>query len=225
MIRVSILQTNYIPWLGYFYLISRSNIFVTYDIVQYTKNDWRNRNIIRTTNGPQWLTVPIHKTKLSDNINTVTISNSYWMRKHWMSIEQNYSKSPFFEETYSNFKKIYNKNWEFLSDLNNALIREVMKCLEIKTKVVNAESLAPIGGKNERILDICNKLNATTYITGPAAKSYLNKETFEDNDINIEWIDYSTILRKFEGRYSVLDTIFNNLNDAKLIINHLEPSK
>ncbi|MDO6684713.1 MULTISPECIES: WbqC family protein [unclassified Agarivorans] len=223
MKKISILQSNYIPWRGYFEIISQSDIFVVYDTVQYTKNDWRNRNKILTNSGVQWLTVPVKHKNLSQEINSIEINNKIWSKKHWKTIEQNYKKSNFFEEYHDNFKNIYNQEWKYLSDLNITLIKAVNKCLDIKTEIVNSRDLdiKVSNSRNQKLINICNHFDANLYISGPAAKDYLEEKEFKRNSIEIKWMDYSkykSYQHKSELNYenlSVLDLIFNLGPNAK----------
>ena len=116
--KVAILQSNYIPWKGYFDLIAKADVFVVYDEVQYTKNDWRNRNIILTQNGPNWITIPVRVNNLDQKIFETKIASTNWNRKHYNSIIFNYSKAPFFKDFKDFLEELYNVNSEFLSEIN-----------------------------------------------------------------------------------------------------------
>ncbi|BEU02819.1 hypothetical protein OAG1_16190 [Agarivorans sp. OAG1] len=221
MKTVAILQSNYIPWLGYFYIISQADVFVLYDIVQYTKNDWRNRNRILSSSGPQWLTVPVAHSNLEQAIDSVTIAKPQWAKKHWRSIEQNYRKSPLFEQCHAGFKQIYNQHWERLTDLNQALIREACDCLGISTTIINARELQPNGDRNEKLVDICLKLEASNYLSGPAAKNYIEPQLFHEQQVQLDWVDYSPLAPLCPANsenFSILHTIFNNLGQARQLL-------
>ncbi|MBT3169009.1 MAG: WbqC family protein [Candidatus Cloacimonetes bacterium] len=214
MKKVAILQSNYIPWKGYFHLIQKADHFVFLDNVQYTTRDWRNRNRIKTPSGSKWLTIPTNGNKKM-MINEVTFINSSWIDKHLKSIRLNYSKTPFFQYYYSKIKAEYlSKKWENLSKLNQHLIKFISNELGIKTKFYNATDFINATGKNERLISIIKQLQCDYYITGPAAKDYLNTKLFADNGITIEIIDYSKYIPyvqpfgKFEHDVSVLDLLF-----------------
>lgn len=170
---VAILQSNYIPWKGYFDLIRSVDEFILYDEVQYTRRDWRNRNKIKTADGTQWLTVPVEvKGKYFQKINETLISESGWEKNHWTRICSAYSKAPYFKEYKSCFEKLYAEcSSNILSKINELFILEICKVLGIKTKVTKSisyptETIDP----SERLLKICLQARANTYISGPAAK-------------------------------------------------------
>jgi hypothetical protein len=216
MKKIAILQSNYIPWKGYFDIIRQSDIFVIYDEVQYTKNDWRNRNLIKTANGLEWLTIPVKQNNLNQKINETYISNINWHKKHWNSILCNYSKSPYFKTFGNEIKSVYDSiDSENLSEINLRFIRKINELLGIDTEIIDSESLNLTGDKNERLIDAIKKLNGTHYLSGPAAKSYLNTNEFESESIQVEWMDYSNypeypqLFSSFNHNVSVLDLIFN----------------
>lgn len=216
MTTAVILQSNYIPWKGYFDLIHDADVFVFYDNVQYTKNDWRNRNKVKTPHGLTWLTIPTG-TDLSLLICEVTISDNTWQKKHWKTIEQNYSKSPYFELYRPMFEALYlQRNWSNLSDLNQTFIRTIAtELLGIKTEFRDAREFNAQGHKQDRLLDILGKLGASRYISGPAAKDYIEPARFEAAGIELVWKDYSGYPEypqrypPFEHGVSILDLLFN----------------
>jgi hypothetical protein len=221
--KVAIVQSNYIPWKGYFDLINMVDEFILYDDMQFTKRDWRNRNRIKTPNGLQWLTIPVDvKGKYYQKINETKVSDSKWMNKHWYSIVHSYSKAKYFkevneifEETYLNCKEI------FLSSINITFINLINNILDIKTKIRLSSEFNLCEGKTERLLHICNQTNATEYISGPSAKSYLDETLFTNNNIKISWMDYSNyseykqLYPPFEHSVSIIDLIFNEGHNSK----------
>jgi hypothetical protein len=215
MKKIAILQSNYIPWKGYFDMINSVDEFILYDTAQFTKNDWRNRNKIKTHNGINWLTIPV-KHSISQKINEIQVLNDLWKIKHWKTISQSYSKSIFFKDYKTLFKDLYlNISETFLSKINYNFICEINKILGIKTKISWSTDYDLIGGKTERLVDLCKQAQATEYITGPAAKSYINEKMFLSEDIKITWMDYSgypeynQLFPHFEHGVSILDLIFN----------------
>lgn len=225
--RFAVSQSNYIPWIGYFDLISQVDVFVIYDTVQYTKNDWRNRNRILSQAGPIWLTVPVNHQSSTQLINETLIANQKWQRKHWMSIEQSYKKSPFFEMYRSGIKVFYEQEWTLLSELNRYLILHLVQLLGIDTKIICSSELAHCGDKNSRLISFAKQLDSNSYISGPAAKSYIDLEKFKQSSIDINWIDYSgyepyqQCFDGFVSNLSVLDLLFNIGPDA---MNYLKRS-
>jgi hypothetical protein len=134
--KIAILQSNYIPWRGYFDLINLVDEFIFYDEVQFTKNDWRNRNKILTNHGSKWLTLPVRSRTLSQLIKDTKIEDKLWQKKHWDSIKQNYSKAKYFKQYKEIFETLYlDSNDKFLSEINCKFIKTINKILGIKTKL------------------------------------------------------------------------------------------
>jgi glutaredoxin-related protein len=223
--KIFICQSNYIPWKGYFDAINQADVFVVYDEMQYTKNDWRNRNKIKTPNGVQWLTIPIQY-KFGQKINDTYISQSNWSNKHWKTICQNYSKAPFFSLYKDAFESLYsNIDLLNISDINVKFITEINRLLGIDTKIIRSKDLIFEGDKNERLVQIIKQLNCDHYISGPAAKDYMDLKMFNDNVINVEYLAYSNypeyhqLFGDFEHGVSILDLLFNKGDDAKNFFN------
>ncbi len=214
--KIAILQSNYIPWKGYFDLINMVDEFIFYDNVQYTKNDWRNRNRIKTNQGVQWLTIPVRIESLSQTIMDTQVANSNWNRKHWTAISNNYSKAKYFSDYKERFESLYmNLDVKLLCEINYKFIQEICKLLGIKTKLSCSSSFNLIGEKTERLVNICKELRASCYVTGPSAKNYLDESLFTLNGIKIEYIDYSNypeynqLHGAFVHEVSVIDLLFN----------------
>ena len=214
MNKVAICQSNYIPWRGYFDLSASADVFVIYDEVQYTKNDWRNRNLIKTATGLSWLTVPVRRESIHQKINETLTMSTGWERKHITALTLNYSKSPFFQMYKDEIFEIY-ENFTSLSNLNVNMIKKICEILMIGTKIIDSSDLRLSGDRNSKLIDACIKLNATTYISGPSASCYLDTAAFNLNNINVNWMDYSGYLEypqrfgTFIGNVSILDLIFN----------------
>jgi hypothetical protein len=218
---VAICQSNYIPWKGYFDMINMADVFVLYDDVQYTKNDWRNRNMIKTFEGPSWLTMPVKykfRGKDTQKINETKILDKAWALKHWARIKQVYSKAEFFSVYNAIFEEMYlNKlqNLEYLSEINQLMIKTICEVLDIKTKIISSAEFQLTEDRNERLLQICHDLDATQYLSGPAAKEYMDMNLFKDAGVEVIWMDYSKypvyeqMYGVFEHGVSILDVIFN----------------
>ncbi len=228
MKKIAILQSNYIPWKGYFDMINMVDEFILYDDVQYTRSDWRNRNKIKTQSGPKWLTIPIGKHY--NKINETVVSNPDWAKSHWSTIKQNYSKAKFFNEQKAPFEEYYlNTNDTHISIINYKLIKIVCEVLGIKTKISWSSDYKLIDGKVERLVDLLKQSGGVEYISGPAAKVYLDESLFEEANIKITWMDYSGYpeyeqqFPPFEHGVTVLDLIFNTGNDAPkyMKLNHI----
>ncbi len=215
--RVGILQSNYIPWKGYFDLIDKTDVFVIYDEVQYTKNDWRNRNRIKTKNGLEWITIPVQRNSLSQRIDQTLVAKRDWNTKHWKTLVTNYTKASAFAETKEFLYDLYfgEPRYDNLSEINCNLIRKISDYLGIKTSIINSTDLEMKGDRNEKLVDACLKLDADRYLSGPSAKSYLNVQLFNDNGISVEWMDYhgyasyTQLFPPFVHEVSIIDLIFN----------------
>ena len=216
--KIAILQSNYIPWKGYFDLISYVDEFIILDSVQYTKRDWRNRNKIKTANGIIWLTVPVDvKGKYNQKVCEAKISNSYWQEEHWKTIKTSYAKAPFFKDVSDWLKPLYlENNYDFLSELNLKLILSICDYLSIKTHITSCSDYEEItDGKSERLAQITLMAGGNEYVSGPAAKSYLDKICFHKKGIYINWFDYlnyeeyNQLWGDFIHQVSILDLLFN----------------
>lgn len=214
MKKIAILQSNYIPWKGYFDLISSVDEFVFYDEVQYTKNDWRNRNKIKTPQGLAWLTVPVG-INLDRRVCDVRI-DSKWQEKHWKTIESNYRRSRHFDTISDWLAPLYlNMQHDNLSEMNQLFVREVCKFLDIATKLSRSSDFRLTGDRVERLADLCNQASATEYVSGPSAKDYIRESVFREGNIRLSWFDYSgypeypQLWGAFEAQVSIIDLLFN----------------
>lgn len=215
MKKIAIIQSNYIPWKGYFHIIQKVDHFVFLDTAQYTIRDWRNRNRIKTPEGLKWLTVPTNGTQ-SVKINEVKIDNSTdWRKKHLKTFEKNYKKCRYFKQYFELLQNILmKKNWENLSNLNQLLIKEISGQLGTDTFFSDSREFELNEGKNEKIISIIQQLNGDRYITGPSAISYIDPEMFSRNNIKLEYMDYLNYpvynqpWGKFTHNVSILDLFF-----------------
>lgn len=220
--KIAILQSNYIPWKGYFDIINSVDEFVLYDDVQYTKNDWRNRNLIKTSNGLLWLTVPVRQLEVGQLIRDTRIADQRWAKKHWSTISQSYSKALYFKEFRDIFEDLYlNMKSEFISEVNLKFIQVINEVLGVGTKLRSSNEFSKSGGQTERLIDICHACNANVYVSGPAAKSYFKEDIASASNVKVEWVDYSNyrvysqLHGEFEHGVSILDLIFNVGPDTK----------
>ena len=218
MKRVAILQSNYIPWRGYFDIIGLVDEFVLYDIVQFTKRDWRNRNRVKTAGGLRWLTIPVVTSgSYHQTIADTRIADRGWAETHWRTLTHAYARAPFFEACRDRWQRLYAAcaELESLSAVNRLLIEAAASDLGLTTVISDAASYAPDGDRNDRLLDICTAAGATTYLSGPSAAAYLDTGAFERAGIAVEFMDYSSyrpypqLHGPFEGGVTVLDLIFN----------------
>ena len=214
--KVAILQSAYIPWKGYFDLIHDVDVFVFYDDVQYTKQDWRNRNKIKTPDGARWITVPVGD-DLRRRICDVVISDSRWQARHWKTLCQNYARAPHFARYRGFLESVYLKStWQSLSMLNQCLIQEIAaNFLGVRTTFRDSREFRAKGDRVGRIVDIVRATGSATYVTGPAARSYLEEDRFREAGIAIEYKsytgypEYSQFFPPFDHFISVLDLLFH----------------
>jgi hypothetical protein len=216
--RVAIIQSNYIPWKGYFNIIKCVDHFVLLDDVQYTRRDWRNRNLIKTKAGLKWLTIPVAvKSNYHIKIEDVQAAGSEWRIDHWNQLKNAYGTSQYFKEISPFFEEIYLQSKELnLSKINFSFIEKILAILNIRTPLSWSREFANMPTrKTERLVHICKNLNASEYISGVAAKDYLEVELFEKENIKVVWADYSGYLPysqlypPFEHGVSIMDMLFN----------------
>lgn len=220
---VAIVQSNYLPWRGYFDLINSVDEFILYDDVQYTVRDWRNRNIIKTAQGLRWLSVPVNvKGRYHQRINETTISDPAWAKKHWATIVHSYSKAPQFSAYRDVFEDLYLGSHEtFLSQINHRFLAAICRLLEIDTRLSWSMDYELTGDKSERLMNLCRQAGATSYLSGPAARAYLDEDCFSRAGIAVSYMDYTgypdypQLYPPFEGKVSVIDLIFNQGSMAR----------
>ena len=228
--RIAILQPSYIPWLGYFDQINRVDTFIFYDDVLYTKNDWRNRNKIKTSQGATWLTIPVDiHNRLTNHllIKDAPLADEDILKKHLKAIELNYKKAPFFKEFFPILTLLFSEQYIFLSDVNISIIKAISDFLGIKKINFLKSSDLDIVNENptDRLIDICKNLKATHYLTGNSAKNYLDEKLFAENGIILEYQEYKhPIYKQLWGDFipylSVIDLIFNEgYNSLKILSN------
>ena len=212
--RVAILQSNYIPWKGYFDLIHDVDLFIFYDDVQYTHSDWRHRNKLMTRDGPRWLTIPAGH-DLKRLICEVEIPDQSWKQQHRSIIEQNYRNAPFIEESQPLLDFLYANPITNLSDYNQRAIKHLSNILGIHAQFTDSRLLSVNGRKTERLIGILEKVGATKYISGPSAKDYIDEPMFRRPALN--WCIRNTRLTPlirnafppFSPFVTVLDLLFN----------------
>ncbi|OAB63467.1 hypothetical protein AY599_17280 [Leptolyngbya valderiana BDU 20041] len=221
--KVAILQSNYIPWKGYFDLIASVDEFILYDDMQYTRRDWRNRNKIKTPNGLQWLTIPVKvKGRYYQRIRDTEIDGVDWTESHWMSLCQNYRRAPYFSEVAHHLESLLlGAEYTHLHVINKRMIEWICHFLGIEVKISCSWDYKLIGNKTERLVNLCKQANATEYISGPAAKTYVDGSIFSDNEIKLTWFsyegypEYPQLWGDFVHEVSILDLLFNCGYDAK----------
>lgn len=213
---VAVLQSNYLPWKGYFDLIHDVDLFVFYDDVQYTKNDWRNRNRIKIPGGLHWLTVPVgaHIHRL---VCEVEITDRAWAARHWKTLRQNYANAPHFA-AYAGFFEdmLLRRTWNKLSQLNQELVRGIARdLLGIRTEFSDSRSYPTHGRRGDRLLGLLQALGAERYVSGPAARAYLDQALFAEAGIEVcfksyqGYPEYPQFHPPFVHEVSIVDTLFH----------------
>lgn len=221
--KVAVIQSNYIPWRGYFDFINSVDTFVIYDDVQFSKGSWRNRNKLKYNNDTKWITLPI-KVNLGMNINEVKINDSKdWKKEHRELFRLSLSKAPFFNEAMQLWEEGVNINATYLTELNEHMTKTICSYLGIKTNFVRSENYNLSGTKTDRLMELFKKVGCTSYLSGPAADDYLEFDKFKQNNISLKYksYDYETYPQydgtPFIGGVSIIDLIANTGREA---INH-----
>lgn len=225
---VAIVQSNYIPWKGYFDLIARVDEFVLYDDVQYTRRDWRNRNRIKTAQGPMWLTIPVRVGgRYLQRIRDVEVEDADWAETHWRSIVHHYAAAPAASDYRGALEELYRtapRRW--LSEINEHFLAGICGLLEIKTRFRRSSELDLSGDRSERLLNMCRQLGASTYLSGPAASGYLDAARFQAEGIEVAWADYGgypeyrQLHPPFDHHVSIIDLLMNEGRDARRFLKH-----
>jgi len=218
MKRIAISQSNYIPWKGYFDLIKTVDEFVLYDEVQFTKNDWRNRNRINTTTGPKWMTIPVATSaQFGQRILDARVVDQRWRKHHWHSWQSHYGSAAHFTDYRDQLAALYLSSTETqLSQINFAFIQAICRWLDIRTPIIWSQDYAhEAADPSVRLLQICQAAGATHYLSGPAARDYLRVELFHRSGIVVEWMNYNDYpsYRQLPGTFvhavSAVDLILN----------------
>lgn len=230
--KIGVIQSNYIPWRGYFDFIKSVDTFVIYDDVQYVKGSWRNRNQLKFPEGPKWITVPVD-VKLGMAIDEVKIGVSTkedWKLTQARQLRSSLGGAPYFNEAYELWESSVNKNFEYLTQLNTDLLKNVCNYLGIKTNIIFSRPLQLSGTKTERLMDLFHKLGANSYLSGPAADTYLDFELFRKNNISLEYksYDYEAYPQQkgdYQAAVSILDLVANTGKEAVNYLSSKTPDK
>jgi hypothetical protein len=219
MKRLAIIQSSYIPWKGYFDMLDRVDDFVLYDDVQYTKNDWRNRNLIKTHNGTAWLTIPVlTKGRFGQLIQEAEINgDSRWADRHWKSIRSEYAGAEHFDSVGPLLEALYDelRDEPLLTRVNERFIREIARLLGSDTTIRRADEFDLPKDRIDRLIALAQAVGATEYLSGPAARSYLDEGRFEQAGIRVSWMsydgypEYPQLHGDFAHRVSIVDLLLN----------------
>jgi hypothetical protein len=213
--KAAVIQSNYLPWKGYFDIIHDVDVFVFLEDVQYTHRDWRNRNKLKTPNGVKWISVPILG-GINQQIYEAKIDYTQnWIEKHKKSIHHSYASAPYYDSYSHEIYDIYSQRFETLSELNIYAIEKISRILGIETKLKKSTDLASMGSKDDKLISICQSIGADSYLSGPAAKDYIDNDKFSRAGIGLNYKDYSgypeshQIWGEYEPAVSIIDLIFN----------------
>ncbi len=231
MKRTAILQSAYIPWKGFFDIIAYVDEFVIYDDMQFTKRSWKSRNQIKTSSGLQWLTVPVMvKGRYDQAIRDTEIDGTEWAGHHWRTLELNYRRAPFFHDIATWLEPLYlGEPCQFLSQLNRRFIEAICGYLGIGTRITNSWDYELVGDRNERLVSICRQSGASEYVSGPAAKVYMDESLFQANGIQVTWFDYAgyapypQLWGDFVHEVSILDLLFNCGPQSRNYLKYVRP--
>jgi hypothetical protein len=230
-VRVGVIQSSFIPWRGYFDFIASVDAFVFHDDIQYTKGDWRNRNKLKTAKGAEWITVPVSYKSVRQLICETQIDYSTpWGKKHLRSWESHYRQTPYYGVATELLAASAETRHATISQLNIFLVRRICDYLNIRTPMSLSSELLLQGSKTERLIDLLKRMNATSYLSGPSADAYLDKELFRKNGIQLEYKSYDyppypQLWGDFIGEVTVLDLIANCGPDAKNWIRSSTPAR
>jgi hypothetical protein len=212
---IAIHQPNFLPWIGFFYKMLKSDVFVFLDNVQFSKNSYQNRVKIKSSQGAMWLTVPVLH-KFGQLTKEVKINNrEQWREKHLKTLELNYKKASFFKPVFELLREIYFKEeWELLVDFNIELIFSISKFLEIETEMIRATSLNVSGKSTDLLINIAKELNASIYLSGKGGANYQDEKKFRANGIELKYSDfthpvYPQLWGEFIEGLSIIDLLFN----------------
>lgn len=222
--NVVILQPSYIPWRGYFDQIRRADLFIFYDDIQYDKHGWRNRNQIKTHQGKQWLTVPVHTKGVTQGVLIKDIRIDWskpWAKSHLKSLTISYSKAPYFKRYLPLLDEIYQRRDEFLADFTVEISMRFARELGFASaRFMRSSELSNVEGqKTDRVINVLKRVGATHYICGPSASSYMEPEKFDAAGITFEYMEYNypeypQMYPPYDPYVSILDLLFMTGNQA-----------
>lgn len=228
--KVGIIQSNYLPWRGYFDFIKSVNLFIIHDDLQYTKLDWRNRNKIKTANGLAWISVPVKYHRKAQLICETEIDYSQkWQNSHINKFKGNYIKAPFFKDAMETLKESFSYADTSISELNIRLIKLICAYLKITTPIALSRDYTVTGAKTERLIKLLKKVGASIYLSGPLAKGYLDENLFRENGIGLEYKTYDyepypQLWGDYIETVTVLDLIANTGPNARKFLKSRTPN-
>jgi len=215
--KVAVIQSNYIPWAGYFAIMASVDLFVVYECVQYTKNDWRNRNQILEIDGRlRWLSIPIRQYSMHQNFMDTRVSHHEWAQSHYNILRQRFSRTYGWILWQDDIKILYEKasQLKYLFEINRLFLKWTARALGITTEIAFLDTYPIYDDPNERLISILKDFGANRYLSGPAAKSYLNPLRFNEMKIDLNYVNYNELIGNVFGTSepakptSILQSIF-----------------
>lgn len=190
---VAIVQSSYIPWKGTFDLIGHADELILLDHVQFTRRDWRNRNRVKTAQGPRWLTIPVQvKGRYEQRIDETRVSDRSWPEQHWRVIEQSYARAERFADHAPALERLFlDTDEELLSRINHRFLTALCELLGIGTTISWSTDYEIHGRRTEALLGLCRQAGASVYLSGPSAAAYLDVGRFEEAGVAVRWMDYA----------------------------------
>ena len=231
---VSINQPAYLPWLGYFERIARSDLHVVLDHVQYEKNSFTNRNRVRTNNGEIWLTVPLSTKGQFGNLeinHLAFATNNPWQKKHWDTLCMNYRKAPYFDEYAQTYESLYKTEWTSFMPMIRSFLAQHLIDLGIHTKLVYSSEMKVCGTKSELLLNLCCDVEASCYLSGAMGRDYLDEGLFSRSGICVTYQEYiHPEYRQHHGGFKpcmgILDLLFNEgPRSLNILLNNNTPNQ
>ncbi len=226
--RVTIHQPQFLPWLGYLDKIDQADLFIMLDTVQFKKNEWQNRNRIRTAKGWQWLTVPVLQ-HFGQRIDEVLINpTATWKAQHLRALDMHYARAPYRNRYLAQLRELYSAPWNKLSDLNKATVQWLLDAYGITTPVHRAADYAARDEPTDRLIDLCRAVGATEYLAGPGAEHYMDKPRFESSGVRLDIQAfqhpiYRQAYEPFEPNLSALDLLLMQGPDALTTLRQMRP--
>jgi hypothetical protein len=226
MTRTAVIhQPDFLPYLGFFHRFLHANLYVALDVVQFSRRSWHNRDTIKSPRGQTWVTVPIQKADYNAKINEILLSDaSDWRNEHLNFLKENYKKAKYFSQIFPRIEKLYAFQCAKMMDFNLESIKLLLNLFNIDIDILLASSLHPLGKSNELLVDILNKANCDTYLSGLGAKAYYDPAPFEKSNIKVVWQEfahpeYPQLYGPFIPNLSAIDLFFNcGIEESRLIL-------
>ena len=197
--KVAVIQSNYVPWVGYFAVMASVDLFIVYECVQYTKNDWRNRNQIEAPDGRRtWLSIPVRQFSATQPFMETTVSRPDWAATHFKTLNHCFARTPGWIRWHNELEGLYKSagQMNYLFEINRLFLNWTVEALDLRTPLVYLDSYPEYPDPNQRLISILQHFGATHYLSGPAAQNYIKPELFADARIDLSYVDYDQLIKK-----------------------------